>query len=124
MPFFAQAAFNAYIRARDDGLPCISCGSITASRWDAGHFRSVGAAPHLRFNEDNVHRQCSRPCNKDKSGDQLRYRAGLIARIGRERVEALENDNGIVRFTKEDAVAIRLKYQAMKKDIERGRQLQ
>jgi hypothetical protein len=40
----AQVAFNAFIRARDDGRPCICCGRmaddrdlITGSRWDAGH---------------------------------------------------------------------------------------
>ncbi len=51
----AQAAVNEYVRLRDAHLPCISCDSmpndndlITGSRWDAGHYRSVGACPELR----------------------------------------------------------------------------
>lgn len=120
----AQVAFNAYIRARDEGKPCISCGAMNPTRWDAGHYRSVGAARHLRFNEDNCHRQCSRPCNKDRSGDHIRYRVGLVARIGLERVETLEKNNGIVRYTVEDARAIKTKYVAMRKDIEMRLMLQ
>ena len=39
----AQAAFNAYIRARDECLPCICCGEYgdglhgRGGEWDAGH---------------------------------------------------------------------------------------
>lgn len=120
----AQAAFNAYIRARDDGKPCISCETLHTAQWDAGHYRSVGAAAHLRFNEDNVHRQCSRPCNKDKSGNLIEYRKGLVQRIGLERVEALENDNRTVRLSIEEIKAIKAKYAAMKKAVERAALLQ
>lgn len=118
----AQAAFNAYVRARDEGKPCISCGTTNTAQWDAGHYRSVGAAPHLRFNEDNVHRQCSRPCNKDKSGNLIEYRKGLVLRIGLRRVEALENDNGSVRLSVEEIKAIKEKYAGMKKAIEEERE--
>ena len=61
----AQAAVNEYVRLRDAHLPCISCDStpndndlMTGSRWDAGHYRSVGACPELRFEPLNIHRQC------------------------------------------------------------------
>ena len=43
----AQAAFNAYIRLRDQGKPCICCGRPTAgdpNSVDAGHYRSTGSA--------------------------------------------------------------------------------
>lgn len=120
----AQKAFNAYVRARDEGLPCISCGVSQAAQWDAGHFRSVGAAAHLRFNEDNVHRQCSRPCNKDKSGNLLNYRRGLIERIGLARVEALENDNSTARLSIDDIKAIKEKYVAKKRRLEKARSRQ
>jgi len=55
----AQTACNAYIRARDNGKPCISCGAPlnnegSGGGLDAGHYRSRGGAPHLRCHEDNI----------------------------------------------------------------------
>ncbi len=63
----AQKAFNAYIRARDAALPCISCGEtnppdLHGGQWDCGHFKTVGAYPELRFEERNAHKQC-KSCN-------------------------------------------------------------
>jgi hypothetical protein len=63
----AQQAFNAYIRARDADLPCISCGEtnppdLHGGQWDCGHFKTVGANPELRFEERNAHKQC-KSCN-------------------------------------------------------------
>ena len=120
----AQKAFNAYIRARDEGRPCISCGAMHAAQWDAGHYRSTAAAPQLRFNEDNVHRQCSRPCNKDKSGNLIEYRKGLVARIGLDRVEALENDNAVRRYSIDEIKAIKASYTAKRKGLANNGQLQ
>ena len=47
----AQKEFNAFIRARDEHLPCISCESYTAGQYHAGHYRTVKAAPELRYDE-------------------------------------------------------------------------
>ena len=79
---------NAYIRERDRSYNCISCG-MWSEEWNAGHYISVGACRTLRFNEDNIHRQCVH-CNLYKHGNQQQYRMRLIAKIGKERVEALE----------------------------------
>lgn len=88
----AQIHFNTYIRYRDKDKPCISCGKkLRKGNTDAGHYMSSGGHYNVRFNEDNVHGQCSRPCNKDKSGDLINYRKGLINRIGLERLEYLES---------------------------------
>ena len=66
-----QVKFNAYIRERDKGLPCISCSRMDheitelgrpGGNWDAGHYRSRGASPELRFEPLNCHRQC-KSCN-------------------------------------------------------------
>lgn len=112
----AQREFNRYIRARDRiaGHPCISSGKplaweakgITGSAVDAGHYRSTGAADHLRFNEDNCHAQSVRD-NRDLAGNAVAYRSGLIARIGLARVEALENDNVPIKWTRDKLKAIR-----------------
>lgn len=86
-----QIVFNTFIRLRDKLLPCISCGTVSDVRYDAGHFYPTTYG-FLRFNEDNVHRQCSNNCNLKKSGNFAEYRIGLIKRIGRERVQWLEDN--------------------------------
>lgn len=101
----AQSAFNRYIRIRDEGKPCVSCGNpllgksnyLTGSAIDASHYRSRGAASHLKFNVFNVHSACTR-CNRQLSGNAVEYRIRLIERIGQERVERLESDNEPRRF--------------------------
>lgn len=101
----AQAAFNRYIRARDRGKPCICCGRSQGDikhggAVDAGHYRSRGSAPGLKFNLFNCHSQLAY-CNRYLSGNAVGYRAGLIERIGLERVERLERDNSPKRFDAE-----------------------
>lgn len=122
----AQAAFNAYIRERDAGLPCISCDSlpsdrdlITGSRWDAGHYRSVGACPELRFEPLNVHRQCVK-CNRNLSGNAVEYRIRLVKRIGAEAVEFLEGPHKPQRLTIEDLQAIKALYRQKLRDLKRA----
>ncbi|WDY60376.1 recombination protein NinG [Pseudomonas sp. PSKL.D1] len=118
-----QAAFNAYIRERDAGLPCISCDScpsdhdlITGSRWDAGHYRSVGACPELRFEPLNVHRQCVK-CNRNLSGNAIEYRIRLVKRIGADAVEWLEGPHAACKYTIEDLKAIKVLYLAKTKGL-------
>ncbi|EEY2171313.1 recombination protein NinG, partial [Escherichia coli] len=73
----AQQAVHAFIRERDRDLPCISCGTLTSAQWDAGHYRTTAAAPQLRFDERNIHKQCV-VCNQHKSGNLVPYRVELI----------------------------------------------
>ncbi|WP_177408564.1 MULTISPECIES: recombination protein NinG [unclassified Pseudomonas] len=122
----AQAAFNAYIRERDASLPCISCDSlpsdhdlITGSRWDAGHYRSVGACPELRFEPLNVHRQCVK-CNRNLSGNAVEYRIRLVKRIGTDQVDWLEGPHKPQRLTIEDLQAIKVLYRQKLKDLRRA----
>ncbi|EDN0929345.1 hypothetical protein CW085_23575, partial [Salmonella enterica subsp. enterica serovar Senftenberg] len=70
---------------------------LTGSAIDASHYRSRGAASHLKFNVFNVHSACTR-CNRQLSGNAVEYRIRLIRRIGLERVERLESDNAPRRF--------------------------
>jgi len=97
----AQTAFNAYVRYRDRDLPCISCDATgdhdgLGGYWDAGHYRSRGAAKHLSFNLWNCAKQCSR-CNRYLSGNVVEYRKRLIMRLDSERVDKLENNNDTVK---------------------------
>jgi hypothetical protein len=84
----AQTVFNRYIRKRDEGQPCISCGIQTGKR-DAGHFFSVGNYPSVRFHEDNNHSQCV-GCNQFNGGNIHEYKPRLIQKIGVERFKQLE----------------------------------
>lgn len=122
----AQAVFNKFIRTRDQlaGHPCISSGRLlnwSGNGVDAGHYRSVGSADHLRFNEDNCHAQ-SKQDNRYGSGNAVDYRIGLIKRIGLARVEALESDQTVVKWTREMLLAIKATYKAKLKELKKVEQ--
>ena len=116
----AQAAFNRWVRARDHGKPCISCGRHHQGAWDAGHYRSVGAAPALRFHPDNCHRQCV-PCNQHKSGNVIEYRMGLIDRVGVRVVEWLEGPHELPKWDIDDLKWIKTEYARMARELEKER---
>ncbi len=112
----AQKEFNTFIRLRDQlaGHPCISSGrplNWTGNAVDAGHYRSRGSAPHLRFDERNCHAQ-SKQENRYASGNVVDYRLGLIARIGLEAVEALECDQEPRKWSIDDLKQIKATYAA------------
>lgn len=117
----AQHAFNAFIRERDKNQLCICCGlpwdsgysgsTATGGAFDCGHYRSVGSAPHLRFDERNAHGQ-KKQCNRYGAGRAVDYRIGLIARIGRDAVEALEADNTVRKYTIDELKLIKAEYKA------------
>lgn len=118
----AQQAFNAYIRARDRGKPCISCGAPLrdggrgGGDYDAGHYCSVASAGHLRFDEANCHGQCKH-CNRYLSGNVVAYRAGLIERIGLAEVERLECDNAPRKWDKDALRELAMKYRKMAREL-------
>ena len=96
----AQKAVNLYIRVRDQGKPCISCDKPDVDSRNASHFRSVGACKQLRFNTFNIHASCYR-CNCEISGNLLEYRIRLVKLIGQDRVDWLECQNDIARYSVE-----------------------
>jgi len=116
-----QKVFNQYVRLRDQlaGHTCISSGRVLDWRGngvDAGHFRSRGSAPHLRFDERNCHSQ-SKYENRYMSGNAPGYRIGLIARIGLQAVEALEADQTPRKYTIDDLKALKAHYSAKVKEL-------
>lgn len=94
----AQAVINRYVRLRDAHLGCVSCDKpdTWGGQWHCSHFRSVGAAPQLRFNLWNMNKSCS-ACNNHLSGNLMEYRPRLIKKIGQRKVDLLESDNAIAR---------------------------
>jgi hypothetical protein len=105
----AQSAFNAWIRARDDHLPCISCGAVMG-KMNAGHYLPT-TNQATRFDDRNVHKQCER-CNTYLSGNLLAYRAALIQRIGQEQVDLLEMPREHHKWTVADLRAIKEDYRS------------
>ncbi len=117
----AQTAFNFWVRTRDQlaGHACISSGKPldwTGNAVDAGHYRSRGSAPHLRFDERNCHAQTKQE-NRYASGNATGYRLGLIARLGLEVVDALECDQQPRKYTREQLIAIKTEYAAKAREI-------
>lgn len=119
------------------GSGCMSCGLsqeeiIAAQGWktggafDAGHFLGKGARPELRLEPANIWLQC-KACN---SGSYMHarkgytvsqgFRAGLIARIGLEAVEALEADHEPRKYTVEQLKAITADYRAKTRELKKG----
>jgi Bacteriophage Lambda NinG protein. len=111
-----QIAFNAWVRERDAELPCISCGRHHQGKYDAGHYRTVGSNPALRFEPLNCHRQCS-PCNTQLSGNIVNYRIALVKRIGAEAVDWLEGPHEPKKYTIEELKAMTADYRAKTREL-------
>lgn len=119
-------AFNPYIRYRDRGQVCISCGKSEQElniknpiSMVCGHYLSVGAYPELRFHPFNAHLQCTR-CNggAGKYGQfnskaltvTQEYRERLIKKIGQSNVDWLESPHQAQNLTIDDAKEIKAYY--------------
>lgn len=114
----AQQAFNDFIRYRDRHLVCISCDRHHEGQYHAGHFRTTGANPELRFDEDNCHKQCS-VCNNHMSGNLTAYRPALIAKIGQARFDILMGPHVLPKWSREDYIRIRDEYRAKLRDLKK-----
>lgn len=118
-----QVIFNRFIRLRDKDLPCISCGSfpndddlLVGSRFDCGHYLSVGSHIELRFEELNCHKQCVK-CNRNLSGNVARYRIGLINKIGLNNVEWLEGPHELKGYSIDELREMIAEYKQKIKDL-------
>ena len=108
----AQKVFNKWIRERDKGKPCISCGAFNTLQ--AGHYFAVGGYAGLRFDEDNVHGECAR-CNCWDESHLIGYGVNLEKRIGQENVlklhhRAAEYKRNGYRFSRSEVLDIIEKY--------------
>jgi hypothetical protein len=80
-----QTNINAIVRLIDKGCGCI-CTDSKNGKKNAGHYRSVQSHPSIRFHLDNIHLQ-SEHSNTYRSGDTLRYQAGLKKVYGEDYFE-------------------------------------
>ncbi len=117
----AQQAVNEYVRARDAGKPCISCGRPDDGQHQrhAGHWKTVKARSDIRFNPDNIHAQCSQ-CNMYGGGGlHPGYLPELINRIGQGRVNIL-TICAVVHYTREQLEAIKAEFRQKTREIRKA----
>ena len=86
-----QVQVNKYVRTRDKGKPCCTCGTTNPGiKYDAGHYRSVGSCKDLRFELTNIHRQCSQQCNQYGSGMRKEYSEFVVKTYGQAHLDWLD----------------------------------
>ncbi len=115
----AKQVFQKWVRMRDKNQPCISCGVTASSVWDGGHFKKAEIYSGVIFNELNTNIQCGK-CNRYLGGNELNYRLGLIAKIGLEAVEQLEqlaNETRKYKYSKNELIEIKKTYQTKIKQL-------
>jgi len=102
----ADKWFSIYIRIRDanqDGnISCITCGRIVHwTKAHAGHFQRR-ALMATRFEEMNVHAQCS-ICNTFREGEQYRHGKAINLLHGRKTADWLiSRSKRTVKYSKEN----------------------
>ncbi len=97
----AERAVNALVRERDKDEPCISCGTWDSPEWQAGHFVPVGRAKSIRFDLDNISKQCLQ-CNLHFNGNATKYEVALLRKIGLINVERLKHAPKEKKWTREE----------------------
>jgi len=83
-----KTVVHAYVRKRDKGKNCISCGCNWNPEFQAGHHYSANSFTTLKFNLDNIAGQCFF-CNNKLEGNFSNYALNLPKRIGVERYNQL-----------------------------------
>ena len=78
----AQTVFNAFIRKRDEGQPCINCNKYRTLQ--AGHFFPTSTHSYLRFNENNVNGECLQCNYYNSQSHSYGYAVNLEKKIGKE----------------------------------------
>jgi len=117
----AKDACHAYIRQRDKGKPCISCGNAWHEDFQAGHFYKSELFSTLRFDDKNINGQCRR-CNLFNEGNESGYRVGILNRFGKEHLDYLDERAQIEKqeqhkWDRDELKQIRLKYIGLFKSI-------
>lgn len=116
----AKIACHAYIRARDDGMPCPCCGTAEAAQWDASHYRPAGVNSALKYDERNIHRGCQ-VCNQHKSGNLTPFRIWMVHKFGEEFVQELDNNHEIRRYTRAELEEIEAHYKAKLSELKKSK---
>lgn len=86
---YTTTMVHKYVRERDKGKPCISCGRDWDSSFQAGHRFDKKQYNKIRFDLSNIHGQCPK-CNQYDAGNYNAYHIRLPKRIGDEAYKKLE----------------------------------
>lgn len=109
---------NKYILLRDAGKPCISCGAPWNScKFSAGHYITAGSCTALRFDPRNIYGQCWYNCNKNRSGNIVEARKGIIERCGQEVMDFLEGPQPTVKVSAQFYREIEDKFKKLNKEL-------
>ena len=106
-----------YIRARDNGKPCVNCGKHRPLQ--AGHFFAAGKYNKIRFCEYNIHGECLQ-CNYYNSQSHAHgYAKEIVNRIGKEDLEKLELKavRGVYKYSRFELIGIIEYYKRKLKEL-------
>ena len=114
---------HTFIKLRDKGKPCVSCGQPYKPDHDAGHWKSAKDYSNLRYDERNIHGQCI-GCNRFKRGNIEAYNDRIHLRIGTHGKEAIEKaatkyKHSGFKWEREKLVAIRTYYREKIKSLKK-----
>lgn len=103
-----QTLVNQYVlHVRDAGKGCCTCKTTNPGiKYDAGHFRSRGGHPELRFEITNIHKQCSVNCNQHGSGARAEYIDFIKETYGQEHYDWIMGKHQTLKEQLPDAEAI------------------
>ena len=115
-----QKIVNKYIRLRDSGKPCVSCGQFKVLQ--AGHYYAVSGYDALRFDPDNIHGECS-GCNCFNESHLILYSKNILDRIGVESLKELderaaEYKRSGYKWTRGELEELKINFTNMIKDLE------
>lgn len=105
---YLQPVINEISRLIDFGQPCIATDNF--AKMNGGHYTSVAANRTICLNLHNIHIQ-SFESNHFKSGDNLKYRLGLIKNYGESYCMFVENlrQHRVLKLTKSEMIGIHKK---------------
>lgn len=116
-----QKTVNKYVRFRDIGLPCVSCGKPYKKNFQAGHFYNANNHWKIRYDLTNIHNQCI-TCNLHLSGNLNEYRKRIIKRISIEDLERLDRiAYEPANFSREDLYKIKAEFISKINGLEENR---
>lgn len=84
-----QTWCHRFIKERDKGKPCVSCGQPWSDDHQAGHWKKASDYSTLKYWEFNIHNQC-KGCNLMKDGNVQRYADRILKRISPEQKQEIE----------------------------------
>jgi hypothetical protein len=106
----AQYYFNAWIKERDQGKACVTCGAKWSKEHQAGHFYPAGYFWAVRFFSTNCFIQCIE-CNINKSGNLEKYKEVIKTLITPDQLKELEAEkNKTANFSRDFLIDLKNYY--------------